>query len=122
MSPRFNGSFGHFRILESTDDILTIKHCFKCLQRASVMHENNRQQIIEAGIVDIIKTQLQSEEPFIIKEACGLVRMLVLDDDIRVEISKAHEHAREIAGVALEEITKLLDSENWETFVISGDR
>lgn len=80
------------------------------MQRACVMHENNRQLIVGAGVVDIAKDLLKSDEMFLIKEVCGLFRMLVLDDDVRVEISKAHDHAREIASAALEDITKLLES------------
>lgn len=39
-----------------------------------------------------------------------MFRYLILDDDIRVEFGKAHEHARTIAAEVLVEITTLLTS------------
>lgn len=75
------------------------------------MHENNRQMIVEADLLTVTKPLLKCQESFLLKEVCCLYRYLVLDDDIRVEFGKAHEHARLIAGEALEEITRLLDSE-----------
>lgn len=41
---------------------------------------------------------------------CTVFRYLILDDDIRVEFGKAHEHARSIAAEVLVEITTLLTS------------
>lgn len=42
------------------------------------------------------------------KETCAVFRHLILDDDVRVEFSKAHEHARAIASDVLAELTELL--------------
>lgn len=36
------------------------------------------------------------------------MRHLILDDDVRVEFSKAHDHARAIAVEVLAELTELL--------------
>lgn len=44
----------------------------------------------------------------LLREACSVFRHLILDDDIRVEFSKAHEHARAIASDVLIELTELL--------------
>lgn len=44
----------------------------------------------------------------VLKETCSLFRHLILDDDVRIEFSKAHEHARIIAADALIELTHLL--------------
>lgn len=41
-------------------------------------------------------------------ETCSLFRHLILDDDVRIEFSKAHEHARTIAADVLIELTRLL--------------
>lgn len=38
----------------------------------------------------------------------AVFRHLILDDDIRVEFSKAHDHARAIAADVLTELTELL--------------
>lgn len=98
------------RILTTCDDNLTKKHCLKCLQRACLMHENNRQMIVNADMLAILKPYLFCAESFMLREVCCLFRYLVLDDDIRVEFGKAHEHARLIATETLEDITKLLGS------------
>lgn len=37
-----------------------------------------------------------------------MFRHLILDDDIRIEFSKAHDHARAIAADVLAELTELL--------------
>lgn len=74
------------------------------------MHENNRQMIVEAGFVELLKPYLKCDESFMLREVCCLYRYLVLDDDIRVEFGKAHEHARLIATECLEDLTQLLDS------------
>lgn len=45
-----------------------------------------------------------------IKDTCSVIRALVLDDDIRHEYGKAHEHATIMAKSALDVITGLLKS------------
>lgn len=44
----------------------------------------------------------------VLKETCTVFRHLILDDDIRIEFSKAHDHARAIASDVLAELTELL--------------
>lgn len=46
-----------------------------------------------------------------IKEVCAVIRSLCLDDDIRIQVSKAHEHARFLAVDLLCELTSLTESE-----------
>lgn len=48
----------------------------------------------------------------VLKETCSLFRHLILDDDVRNEFSKAHDHARAIASEVLIELTKLLPSKS----------
>lgn len=45
-----------------------------------------------------------------IRDACAVIRALVLDDDIRHEYGKAHEHASVIAKGALNVLTSLMPS------------
>lgn len=45
-----------------------------------------------------------------LRAACGVMRALVLDDDLRHEYGKAHEHAAQIARSSLEILTLLLSS------------
>lgn len=78
------------------------------LSRACVMHETNRQNIINADIVKYLKPFMSSNDPQVIRDLCTLYRYLILDDDIRVEFGKAHEHARLISNAFLADLTKLL--------------
>ena len=45
-----------------------------------------------------------------LRDACAVIRALVLDDDIRQEYGKAHEHATVIAKGALNVLTGLMPS------------
>jgi len=57
-----------------------------------------------------------------IKDACSVIRALVLDDDIRHEYGKAHEHATIMAKGALDVITGLLKSKLYlNSFIINPD-
>lgn len=81
----------------------------KWSKECCIMHENNRQKIFDAHILDLLKNYLQESTPIeVIREALSLARALVLDDDVRVEFGKAHEHARIIASVTLCQILSLL--------------
>lgn len=73
------------------------------------MHEMNRQLILNEDIlVKHLKPLLQSEEKEIVRHICTCFRFLILDDDIRVEFGKAHDHARLIAQECLVELTQLM--------------
>ncbi|XP_066144711.1 armadillo repeat-containing protein 6 homolog [Euwallacea fornicatus] len=74
-----------------------------------ILHELNRQKIFEAHILDILKDFLKDNSPVeLIRDTLSLCRALVLDDDVRVEFGKAHEHARIIATETLCSIMSLL--------------
>lgn len=73
-----------------------------------------RQQIFDAGILDHLKPLLLEANPALLRDALGVIRALVLDDDVRVEFGRAHEHARAIAGDTLCHITSLLSSKWFE--------
>lgn len=79
------------------------------LQKACILHEMNRQAIMdEGGAVKQFKVLIEHSDPEVVKHACALFRFVILDDDIRVEFGKAHEHARTLATEMLPDITKLL--------------
>lgn len=81
----------------------------KWIQKACLLHELNRQLIInEEILVKHLKPLLLSDEPDIVKNVCTCFRYLILDDDIRVEFGKAHEHARMIASECLVDLTQLM--------------
>lgn len=70
-----------------------------------------RQKIYNANIIDLIKNNLQERTPLeLIRSTLALCRALVLDDDVRVEFGKAHEHARIIASESLCSIMFLMSS------------
>ena len=84
--------------------------CLQWLSKACIMHETNRQNIMNANIISYVKPFVTSDNPEVIRNVCSVLRHLILDDDIRVEFGKAHEHARIIAIEVLEQLTKLLPS------------
>lgn len=57
---------------------------------------------IKPVLTDKVKSPL-------LRDVLAVLRALVLDDDVRVEFGKAHEHARVIASDTLCHISKLLD-------------
>lgn len=77
-----------------------------------IKHEQNRQDIFGMKILDRLKTLLHTKDvlPGVVKNVCCVARALTLDDDIRVQFGKAHEHARELAAEILCTITDLLKS------------
>ncbi|XP_060651969.1 armadillo repeat-containing protein 6 homolog [Drosophila nasuta] len=78
------------------------------LQKACVMHEMNRQNIISSNLLKLTKPLLRKDNPRVVREMTAVLRFLVLDDDIRVEFGCAHEHARQIANELLLELVQLL--------------
>lgn len=49
----------------------------------------------------------------VLKETCAVFRHLILDDDLRVEFSESHKHAKTIAENVLVELTQLLPSNTY---------
>lgn len=76
-----------------------------------IKHEQNRQDLFGMKILIRLKTLLHSDTaPVIVRQVCGVARALVLDDDIRVQFGKSHDHARDIALEILCTLTDLLKS------------
>lgn len=78
------------------------------LGKSCIMHEVNRQNIVGGDIITYLKPLVGIKNDIIIRDLCACFRNLILDDDIRVEFGKAHEHARTIAACVLVELTELL--------------
>lgn len=87
-----------------------IQLVLKWIKECCVKHEQNRQDIFEANILTHLKPLLTNANSATLASVCGVLRTLVLDDDVRVEFGKAHEHARIIAGDTLHSMLELLDS------------
>lgn len=94
---------------DTTDDVRCLT--LQWLQKASIMHETNRTNIMNAGIMKQLKplVLITNKNERLLRDILALFRYLVLDDDIRVEFGNAHEHARLIASELIVDLTKLLD-------------
>lgn len=103
------------RILEKHHDIATVQCLLRWVRECCIKHELNRQKIFNANIFEKLKKILVREDASVaeIKDACSVIRALVLDDDIRHEYGKAHEHATIIAKGALDILTGLLSSKSY---------
>lgn len=59
-------------------------------------HEGNRQSLVAAGAMGSLVALLQAHRSnsLVVQAACRALKAFTLDDDIRQEFGKAHEHAR----------------------------
>lgn len=85
-------------ILSTSKEVDTIVACLQVAQSCCLKHEKNRQKFSNREIHTVI-TQLlkESNSSAVLVETCELIKLLTLDDDIREQISRAHEHARLLA-------------------------
>ncbi|KAL0124449.1 hypothetical protein PUN28_006351 [Cardiocondyla obscurior] len=109
-------------ILEKHYDPVTLQYLLRWIRECCIKHELNRQKIFDANIFEklkkiLVRTDVSAQE---VKDACSVIRALVLDDDIRHEYGKAHEHATIMAKGALDVITGLLQRFKMDTKII-GD-
>ncbi|XP_050356532.1 armadillo repeat-containing protein 6 homolog [Nymphalis io] len=97
-------------ILDTADNenifIATLQWISICCLR----HEMNRQGIFAKNITANLKELLKKKEnKKLLSETLLVIRRLTLDDDIRVEFGKAHEHARDLGVNLLESLDDLLN-------------
>ncbi|KOC68226.1 Armadillo repeat-containing protein 6 like protein [Habropoda laboriosa] len=98
------------QILETYPDIPTLQCLLRWIRECCIKHELNRQGIFNADIFNKLKKILVRDDASgsELRDACAVIRALVLDDDIRHEYGKAHEHASVIAKGALNVLTGLM--------------
>ncbi|XP_076245560.1 armadillo repeat-containing protein 6 homolog [Calliopsis andreniformis] len=98
------------QILDRNTDIPTLQYLLRWIRECCIKHELNRQGIFNADIFSKLKKILIREDATgsELRDACAVIRALVLDDDIRHEYGKAHEHANVIAKGALNVLTGLM--------------
>ncbi|EDW02725.1 armadillo repeat-containing protein 6 homolog [Drosophila grimshawi] len=96
------------KLLALKDQLDIICLTLQWLQKACIMHERNRQNIISANALKLLKPLLVMDSQRLVSEVTAVFRFLVLDDDIRVEFGCAHEHARQIASEVLPQLVELL--------------
>ncbi|XP_047364774.1 armadillo repeat-containing protein 6 homolog [Vespa velutina] len=97
-------------ILDKQEDKLVLQCLLHWIRACCIKHEANRQNIFNADIFNRLKKILTRDDATAseVRDACSVIRALVLDDDIRHEYGKAHEHATVIARGALDVLTGLL--------------
>jgi hypothetical protein len=78
---------------------IILQSILKCINSGCLMNEPNRQFLVENGLCEnlmkLIKMHRKNEG--VLCQICQLIRSLLLDDDLRVEFGKSHEHAKYIA-------------------------
>ncbi|KOB72932.1 Armadillo repeat-containing protein [Operophtera brumata] len=95
--------------------LATLKWTSNCC----VKHEMNRQKLFAKNIPENLKLLLNvTGNEKLLLETLLVIRRLTLDDDIRHEFGKAHEHARELGAMMLEPIKNLL-KENLDPPLVS---
>ncbi|XP_046434464.1 armadillo repeat-containing protein 6 homolog [Neodiprion fabricii] len=97
-------------LLDCQRGILTVQVVLRWVRECCIRHELNRQNIFKANILDKLKQLLDKKETAgsELQDICAVFRALVLDDDIRHEYGRAHEHATAIARDSLAPLTALL--------------
>jgi len=96
-------------VLDKSKNEDVIEWVLKWTRECCILHEKNRQEFMTAKLLDHLKPLLDHASNKIIIQALGILRALVLDDDVRVEFGNAHEHARVIASDTLCALTRLLE-------------
>lgn len=88
------------RLTKDAKSIDLLKNLLKLLVTSCVLCENNRQMYVENGLCELLIDLFQEykKSNLILVEICNLIRNLLLDDDLRVEFGRSHEHAKFIAS------------------------
>lgn len=102
-------------MLDNSADEDTLILILKWIEECCIKHEMNRQRIFEIGIADtLVKLLSKDDISFALtKRICSLMRTFTLDDDVRCEFGKAHEHASTFAKKALGILISSLSSKFW---------
>ncbi|XP_015109574.1 armadillo repeat-containing protein 6 homolog [Diachasma alloeum] len=98
------------RLVDRLSDVPTIQLLLRWIKECCIKHEMNRQAIFNVGIIHRIRKIIEKEDitgPEL-RDCCGAMRSLALDDDIRHEYGKAHDHAAQMARASLTVLTGLL--------------
>uniref|UniRef100_A0A1B6K2F1 Armadillo repeat-containing protein 6 n=2 Tax=Homalodisca liturata TaxID=320908 RepID=A0A1B6K2F1_9HEMI len=94
--------------LNTTKNVEVLQHVLHWAQICCVNHEQNRQLIMDEGVIPTLKSLTEGDMPTLLPELCGLMRSLTLDDDVRADVSKAHVHASTLAVEVLCPLTNLV--------------
>lgn len=102
--------------IENEDIIIaTLKWTTTCC----VKHEMNRQKLFAKNIGENLNLLLKvAGNEKLLSECLQVIRKMTLDDDVRVEFGKAHDHAKELGAQMLVPLTNLL-KENTQPPLVS---
>lgn len=70
----------------------------RCVRHACLKHEKNRQDLVKAGVLPLLTGAIarHGHHADVVREACGALRIMTFDDDIRVPFGQAHNHTKMI--------------------------
>ncbi|KAM9686406.1 armadillo repeat-containing protein 6 isoform 1-T2 [Trichechus inunguis] len=70
----------------------------RLVRHVCLKHEQNRQALVKAGVLPLLTGAIaqHSRCADVVREACGALRIMTFDDDIRVPFGHAHSHAKMI--------------------------
>ncbi|XP_008554566.1 armadillo repeat-containing protein 6 homolog [Microplitis demolitor] len=110
------------QILDTQTDVSCIQNLLRWIKECCIKHEMNRQRLVEAQIIDRLIRLLKKDDKTSseLRDICNVIRALVLDDDLRLEFGKAHEHASLLARASIGILTNLL-SEFKDDEAVVGD-
>lgn len=96
-------------ILDNVENEDIIIATLKWITNCCIKHEMNRQKLFAKNIAENLKLLLKvTGNTKLLSETLQVIRKLTLDDDVRVEFGKAHDHAKELGAQMLEPLTNLL--------------
>ncbi|KAG6463655.1 armadillo repeat-containing protein 6 homolog [Manduca sexta] len=96
-------------MLDNVEDEEILTSTLKWTTNCCIKHEMNRQKLFAKSISDNLKCMLKvTGNVKLLSATLEVIRKLTLDDDIRVEFGKAHDHAKELGAHLLVPLTNLL--------------
>ncbi|KAI5632262.1 hypothetical protein NE865_15017 [Phthorimaea operculella] len=96
-------------LLEHVKDEEILIATLKWMSHCCFKHEMNKQALFNKNIAERFKNIiLNNKNPKVLSECLSVIRKFTLDDDVRVEFGKAHEHSRDIGILLLEPLTEML--------------
>ncbi|XP_006821593.1 armadillo repeat-containing protein 6-like [Saccoglossus kowalevskii] len=70
----------------------------KTIRITCIMHETNRQSYVKQNLIPLVIQVLEKHrcDASVVRESCQTLRILTVDDDVRVPFGHAHDHAKMI--------------------------
>ena len=80
---------------EHSDNAVLVARTVRLICLTCLMHEKNRQSYVQNELILKLITALEMHrhDEQVVKDVCRALRVLTLDDDIRVPFGNAHQHA-----------------------------